>query len=123
MTFRLIGPSHGDGPSSFHRRDLSDADLPDRLTRLAGELSTTLIGQPTDTLDKAVEGTLSSITGVLDVDRSTLVEFNDEATKIDGSYTWTGPGVEPLAMDGALAELPWLTDRLMTGVAVAVCDV
>jgi transcriptional regulator with GAF, ATPase, and Fis domain len=89
-----------------------------RLTRLAGRLSSALIQLPVARLEGALEGTLREIVEALDVDRSTLVEFADDAPKLERAYTWARPGITPVDPTHDPPRLTWLLERMLRGETV-----
>ena len=91
-----------------------EGDEVQRLDRLAGELSSALIQLPADPGDGAFEATLRRIVETLDVDRSTLLEINQDVTGIEVAYIWSRPGI-PSTVQKDLPQLTWAMNRILGG--------
>ncbi len=89
-------------------------DLPSRLDRLAGELSSTLIGLKADEVGGAIEATLRRIVEAVGADRSSLAEFNDEVTAVEDVYCWARPGI-PQVRVADVALMPSVLAFVMRG--------
>ena len=113
MSFRVVDSRHS--PGDAIRPSRSEAGLVERLDRLAGELSSSLIQLPPDAIDGAIEGTLRRIVETLGADRATLAEFNETASAVEVVHMWARPGIEPFSAPRDLPQLPWVMERVMFG--------
>ena len=103
-----IGPGHS-----------GEAEPVQRLDRLAGELSSSLIQLAADAIDGAFEATLRRLVETLDVDRSTLLEINEDVTGVEVAHIWSRPGV-PRTVHADLTQMPWVMQRILAGETLSV---
>jgi transcriptional regulator with GAF, ATPase, and Fis domain len=100
-----------DGPSG----PLADADVAERLDRLAGELSSTLIQLSAEAIDATFRDTLRRIVETLNVDRATFHEFDEEAATVETLHTWARPGIEQFSAERDLPQVPLVMQSLIAG--------
>ena len=91
-----------------------------RLDRLAGELSSSLIRLPVSAIDDSIDDTLRQIADATGADRSVLLEFSADATKLESRHFWAGSDALPLMVKLDVAEFPWWTSRLVRGETVVL---
>ncbi|HXW05588.1 MAG TPA: sigma 54-interacting transcriptional regulator [Vicinamibacterales bacterium] len=108
------GPGDRSEVGQEHRSSL-------RLQRLAGRLSSALIQLPGSDIDRALESTLREIVEALDVDRSSLMEFDETGSDIERVHAWARPGIPPVDRIRDPERIPWLIDRMRRG-EVAILD-
>jgi formate hydrogenlyase transcriptional activator len=89
---------------------VSDVDWCRPADRLAGEFSAELIGLSDDDITAAIEETQHRIGEALEVDRSTLVEFADDAVR--ATYHWASSDVPPVDLSAHVPRLLELLDRI-----------
>ena len=87
--------------------------------RLLTSLSTRFASLELEQLTPALDDALEQACLALNVDRSTIIEFNENGT-IHTSHSGQRPGVEDLRVDVDPASWRWLTCRLMNREVVAV---
>src|ERR1700752_1080869 len=99
-------------------RTTSDSDL-HQFERLVSTLSSTLASLPLDELAHALKHTLGQVCLVLNVDRSSVVEFN-ENSGIRSCHSQDRPGMDAIRIEPDASEWTWLVGRLRDGQAVPV---
>src|SRR6187401_3545974 len=80
-----------------------------RADNLACEFSSALIGLPED-VTTVLEGAQRCIAEALEVDRSTLIEYTDDAAR--ATYHWASDDVPPVDPGVHASRLTWLLDRV-----------
>ncbi|TVR72932.1 MAG: PAS domain S-box protein [Spirochaetaceae bacterium] len=94
--------------------------------RLAAQVSSDFMRVPDDTVDEAVQRTLSRIGEFFGGDRCYLVEFSADRKTLKETYEWTSPGVDPLIMEQqevAVERYAWLQDRILAGETMQLSDI
>src|SRR5258706_15119848 len=87
---------------------LADDELWQNADRLAGELSSALIGL-TDDVTAVIDRTQHRIAEAIGADRSTLIEFSDDA--VQATYHWASEDVPPVDVHIHASRLTWLPGR------------
>jgi len=99
-------------------RTTTDSDS-QQFERLVATLSSTFAALPLDELAQTLKHTLGEVCMVLNVDRSTVVEF-DEDGGIRACHSQDRPGIDPIRTDPDAGEWLWLNGRLREGQPVLV---
>jgi transcriptional regulator with GAF, ATPase, and Fis domain len=89
--------------------------------RLAIQLSSRLAGLSVEALPAALEDALRQIAESIDVDRSSVFEFNETTGAIEHMYSWSSPHAPELAL-GQLGGFTWYFDQLRRGEVVRFGD-
>jgi formate hydrogenlyase transcriptional activator len=95
---------------------------PQQFERLVATLSSTFAALHLDELAQALKHTLGQVCLVLNVDRSSVVEF-DEGGGIRSCHSQDRPGMDPIRIGPDATEWPWLGGRLRDGEPVLVSRV
>jgi len=94
------------------------AALEDRLRfeTIIADLSARFVNLESDLIDGAIQDAQRRIVEALDLDRSSLFQFSDDAATLVFTHYWSRPGFEPLAITGYPVELfPWVTGQILQG--------
>ena len=111
----------GSGLSSRAMAETLDslrAALEDRLRfeTLIADLSARFVKLDSDLIDGAIQDAQRRIVEALDLDRSSLFQFSDDAATMIVTHYWSRPGFAPLDMTARPVELfPWATAQLLQG--------
>jgi len=87
---------------------VADDESWQKVDRLAGELSSALLGL-TDDITAVIDGTQHRIAEALEADRSTLIEFSSDA--VHATYHWASDDVPPVDLHVHALRLTCLLDR------------
>jgi PAS domain S-box-containing protein len=100
-------------------------ELADRLAyeRLYSEMSATFGSLPLSKLDSAMERSLERLTEYFDVDRVTILEFNEDRSKLKPLYSCAVPGVKRYTRTDSDRLFPWVFERLSGGETLVWEDV
>jgi len=106
--------------------DTLRAELEDRLRfeRLITDLSAEFVNLDTDLIDGAIQDAQRRIVDALDLDRSTLFQFSDDAAELIFTHYWSRPGFPPPPLMPSPAGLfPWATSKIIKGEMVCFSSV
>ena len=94
-------------------RTTSNQDL-HQFERLVASLSSTFAALHVDELAHALKDTLGQVRLVMNVDRSSVVAFDDDGG-IRGCHSQDRPGMDPIRIDPDASQWRWLVGRLRDG--------
>lgn len=92
-------------------------DLEERLRfeTLLADLSTTFVSVPADGIDAHIEGALRRMTQFLEIDRSSLGEYQEAECRFLVTHSYVEPGIEPMPCVIADGQLPWYAEKIRQG--------
>lgn len=92
-------------------------ELEDRLgyERLYAEMSASLGNVPLNELDTAIKQSLERLVEYFDVDRVTILELNEDRSKLTPLMSCAVPGVEPYMRTDSDRLFPWVFKKLSLG--------
>ncbi len=102
--------------------EISPALLRERLEfeTLLADMSTKFVNLPAAKIDQEIEHVLQRITEVLDIDRCSVAQFNDNRMKLKVTHAFAAPGVTPMP-DITLNETqPWYSAKLFRCESIVV---
>lgn len=91
-----------------------------KFEQLVSTISTRFINLPTGEVDKEIKNDLRRIVEFLDLDRSSILEFSDDQTRIRVTHSYTAPGfprMEAIYIDEAF---PWYAEKVRRGEIVRI---
>ena len=97
-------------------------DLPEegvRFERLLADLSARFVNLPPSDVDQEIDRSLQQIVEMLDVDRSSLMEFSDDGKQLIATHSWARGDAPRLTGTLVSEDLPWYTGMLLRGETVA----
>ncbi len=95
-----------------------------RFERLLADLSATFVNQPTEQVDRLIDGALQTLVEFLGNDRSTLFEFGEDPRHIQVTHSYALPGCEPFPVGAfPINRLPWFIGQFRHGKSVFVRSV
>ena len=84
--------------------------------RVLGEVSARFLSLPVDRIDEGVERALRLVCGLLETDRSFLLEFSPDLSTLTLTHLWARPGMSRQALPEALlSEHRWFAGELLAG--------
>ncbi|QEG02159.1 Formate hydrogenlyase transcriptional activator [Stieleria maiorica] len=102
-----------------HRQ--ADLKIQDRLNfeQLLANLSAGFVNLPCDQIDSQIDASLQSLVEFLGNDRSTFIEFGDDADHVMVSHSYAAAGCQPFPIGPfAVARLPWYINEFRSGKTV-----
>ena len=139
MTYRIVRP---DGSIRWlHSREFPVKDADGKVVRIAGvveditehkrvelalderlrfetlltELSAAFANLPTATVDQEIDKWLQNIVEFLDLDRAAFDQVGEDGTTLSRSHSHTARGIDPLSLNVADDQTPWITEQLLRG--------
>ena len=95
-----------------------------RFETIVADLSAQFVNLDSDLIDGAIQDAQRRIVEVLDLDRSSLFQFPQDAATMVFTHDWSRPGFPPLEMRVNPMELfPWATARILQGTMVCFSSV
>ena len=86
-----------------------------RFETLLSNLSARFLKLSASEVDKEIDQFLKVIVEFLGVDRSTVVEFSDDKTKLYVTHSYAVPGIQPFPLITIENHFPWYTEELRHG--------
>src|SRR6202011_293174 len=86
-----------------------------RFETLLTELSAAFANLPTATVDQEIDKWLQNIVEFLDLDRAAFDQVGEDGMTLSRSYSHTGRGIDPLPLNVADDQTPWITEQLLRG--------
>ena len=90
-----------------------------RFEKLLTDLSAIFVSMPANEIDGEIEGVLRRVGEVLEIDRSSFVQFSQELGQIQITHSWAADGAEAWPHIIPSEYFPWLTEKLLHGEIVA----
>jgi len=104
-------------------RKHSEETLEKRLEfeRLLATLSAKFVNIPSNEVDKAIERSLQLFIQVLDLDRSSIVEFSQDKKLMHLTHSCAAPNIRPMPTPMVMNErFPWYSEKVLRGETVAI---
>lgn len=104
---------------------IAEIDLKKRLhfERALSELSAKFVRLESYEVDREIEKGLMLLVNVLDVDRCSLAQFNEDRKALPVTHTYSIPGVRLLSSSFLDKEIPWYVEKIKKGEVADVSNV
>ena len=86
-----------------------------RFETLLTELSAAFANLPTTTVDQEIDKWLQNLVEFLDLDRAAFDQVGEDGTTLSRSHSHTARGIDPLSLNVADDQTPWITEQLLRG--------
>jgi two-component system sensor histidine kinase UhpB len=86
-----------------------------RFETLVTELSAAFANLPTPTVDQEIDKWLKNLVEFLDLDRAAFDQVREDGMTLSRSHSHTARGIDPLSLNVADDQTPWITEQLLRG--------
>jgi PAS domain S-box-containing protein len=86
-----------------------------RFETLLTELSAAFANLPTPTVDQEIDKWLQNLVEFLDLDRAAFDRVEEGGMTLSRSHSHTARGIDPLSLNVADDQTPWITEQLLRG--------